>query len=100
MLKCSHLYVFEDSRQSQADKIISVHLEILLCHSEPFDQTCRRAQVESLRAGSAKEATLCQPGPFVILRINSTKDLEILRRPAFSGTPQIDHRKEGFADGH
>ena len=72
MLKCSHLYVCEDSRQSQPDKIISVHPKTLLCHSEPF----------------------------VILRINSAKDLEILRRPAFSGTPQNDNRKEGFPDGH
>jgi hypothetical protein len=66
------------------------------CHSEPFGKTCRPAQVASLRAGSAKKATLCHPEPFDGLRIDSVKDLEILRRPAAGGTPQNDMQEHGF----
>ena len=51
------------------------------------------------RAGSAKKAALCHPESFDKLKINSAKDLEILRRPALSGTPQNDNRDEGFLDG-
>ena len=39
----------------------SVHQELPVCHSEAFDMTCRRAQVESLRLNSAKKPPLCHP---------------------------------------
>ena len=74
----------------------------IYCHSEPFDGTCRRAQVESLRIDSAKNLTLCvilnQPQadegsrrleflrPALIQR--GTQDM--LRRPPGVGTPQND----------
>jgi hypothetical protein len=58
----------------------SVHQVVQHCHSEPFGKTCRRAQVESLRTGSAKN-------------LPEKQSQEILRRPAAGGTPQNDNRK-------
>ena len=37
------------------------------------------------RTNSAKKATVCHPEPFGKLRINSAKDLKILRRPPQAG---------------
>jgi len=43
----------------------------------------------------------CHPEPFDKLKINSAKDLEILRRPAYNGgNPQNDNRKQDFPDRH
>ncbi len=47
-------------------------------------------------AGSAKEATFYHPESFDSLRINSVKDLQILRRPAISSTRQNDSQENGL----
>jgi hypothetical protein len=45
------------------------------CHSEPFDKTCRRAQVESLRINSAKILIYPSTYTFEILRPKPQNDV-------------------------
>ncbi len=72
-----------------------LHPETTQSHS--FDRL-RTSLSPSMDSGlySAKKATLCHPEPFDGLRIDSAKDLEILRRPAICGTPQNDTQNQGF----
>jgi len=74
-----------------------IYLHAQHCHSEPFGllRACPACPghspgepVEGIN--SAKKPTLWPPEPFDKLKINSAKDLEILRRFATGDTPQND----------
>ena len=75
-----HRLLVGDESNGISVQVTICHPEAVYCHFESSDGTRRRAQVESLR-------------------INSAKDLQILRRPAIGGTLKNDIVIPGYRIG-